>query len=55
MPSALLLVCGDPRVLPADPVLTVTLRSSSRVMRFDLVPRGQRLRPALPPPKSLPA
>jgi len=54
-PAALLLVCGEPRVRPAVPELTALAPTVSVLERFNSSPRGLRPRPAVPPPKSLPA
>jgi hypothetical protein len=52
-PSALMFLCGDPRVLPSDADLIVVLPARSELAAFDLAPAGQRPRPDVPPPKSL--
>ncbi|MDZ4685896.1 MAG: hypothetical protein SH850_12580 [Planctomycetaceae bacterium] len=54
-PSASILLCGDPRVLQAEPTLTVVVPTLSCIAAFNQSPRGQRPRPDVPPPKSLPA
>ncbi|HUQ70746.1 MAG TPA: hypothetical protein VM165_14550 [Planctomycetaceae bacterium] len=53
--SAAILLCGDPRVLPDDAALTVAVPTLSHATAADQLPRGQRPRPAVPPPKTLPA
>jgi hypothetical protein len=54
-PAGLLLLCGDPRVLPSDAELRIAPPMVSHVLRCDQSSTGVRPRPALPPPKFLPA